>query len=142
MLTSGSGDRLITVGAVSKGIIKRDQQHNVAAYQSTYQRNPFDSNNTPEEVEQYLLEVERKKQPGGGSNAHPSQEYEVRMEERKPRQQEPQAGQTYVRQAHTPPPTPSVKEEGTDALTLPLDLSVCLIYAYACYFLVACRSAL
>ncbi|OQV25945.1 Protein hu-li tai shao [Hypsibius exemplaris] len=99
---SGSGERLITVGAVSKGIIKRDQQHNVGAYQATYQRNPFDSN-TPEEVEQYLLEVERKKQPGG----HPADVYEVRMEERRP--QQPINTATHVR-AHTPPPIPSAKE--------------------------------
>jgi hypothetical protein len=90
------------VGAVSKGIIKRDQQHNVGAYQSTYQRNPFDSN-TPEEVEQYLLEVERKKETVG----RPTEEYEVRMEERRPQQ-------THVRQAQTPPPIPSTKEIGTE----------------------------
>ncbi|XP_055344345.1 alpha-adducin-like [Paramacrobiotus metropolitanus] len=72
-LVSGQGDRLITVGAVSKGIIRRDQQHNVGAYKSQYQRNPFDSA-TPEEVDAYLLEVEQKKRTG-----HPDDGYEVRL---------------------------------------------------------------
>ena len=113
---SGSGDRLITVGAVSKGIIKRDQQHNVAAYQSTYQRNPFDSN-TPEDVEQYLLEVKKKKQSFDG---HPNDQYEIRMEQQ-PSSARPHLvaqndnsanTQTFVRQAKTPPPTPTTKTDG------------------------------
>lgn len=130
---SGPGDRLITVGAVSKGIIRRDQQHNVGAYQATYQRNPFDSN-TPEDVEQYLLEVKKKKQ--GSTDGHSGDQYEIRMEQQQPSSareshpRQPLAPQsdntpTFVRQSKTPPPTPSTtKTDGKSKFLSPMSLFV------------------
>lgn len=50
------GDRLVTVSAVSKGIIERDQQLNVGSYKQTYARNPFTSV-TDEEINAYKREV-------------------------------------------------------------------------------------
>lgn len=61
---SGAQDRVIVVGAASKGIIKRDQQHNAMVYKSTYASNPFD-NMSADEIEAYKAEVERK--AGGGT---------------------------------------------------------------------------
>lgn len=103
---------------MSKGIIKRDQQHNVGAYKTTYQRNPFDSS-TPEDIEQYLLEVERKKSSGEGEGEGDGEGYHVRMQSQSssphphiahsqsgpvipPASQQPPRAQTM-----TPPPTHS-----------------------------------
>ncbi|XP_013397796.1 protein hu-li tai shao isoform X5 [Lingula anatina] len=61
---SGTQDKVIIVGAASKGIIKRDQQHNAVVYRTPYTPNPFD-NMSPEEIEAYKKEVE-KKQKGDG----------------------------------------------------------------------------
>jgi len=60
---SGTGDRVIHVGAASKGIIQRDFQHHAVVFKSPYAKNPFDSV-TNEEIEQYKKTVE-KKQKGG-----------------------------------------------------------------------------
>ena len=56
---SGASDSVITMGAASKGIIQRDHQHNATIYKTTYAPNPFD-NMTPEEIELYKKEIERK----------------------------------------------------------------------------------
>ncbi|XP_056004250.1 alpha-adducin-like isoform X9 [Ostrea edulis] len=56
---SMAGDSVIVIGAASKGIIQRDQQHNVQVYKSQYQANPFE-NMTQDEIERYRVEVERK----------------------------------------------------------------------------------
>ncbi|XP_021374347.1 alpha-adducin-like isoform X3 [Mizuhopecten yessoensis] len=51
------GDSIIVIGAASKGIIQRDQQHNVQVYKSQYQANPFESM-TEDEIERYKIEVQ------------------------------------------------------------------------------------
>ncbi|XP_033756958.1 alpha-adducin-like isoform X8 [Pecten maximus] len=51
------GDSVIVIGAASKGIIQRDQQHNVQVYKSQYQANPFESM-TEDEIERYKIEVQ------------------------------------------------------------------------------------
>ncbi|XP_052101061.1 gamma-adducin-like isoform X9 [Mytilus californianus] len=53
------GDNVIVYGAASKGIIQRDQQHNVQVYKTQYAANPFDSINE-EEIEKYKIEVENR----------------------------------------------------------------------------------
>ncbi|XP_052703351.1 alpha-adducin-like isoform X3 [Crassostrea angulata] len=56
---SMAGDSVIVIGAASKGIIQRDQQHNVQVYKSQYQANPFE-NMTQDEIDRYKVEVEKK----------------------------------------------------------------------------------
>ena len=56
---SATGDSVIVIGAASKGIIQRDQQHNVQVYKTQYQANPFE-NMSEEEIERYKFEVEHK----------------------------------------------------------------------------------
>ncbi|XP_069139753.1 alpha-adducin-like isoform X8 [Argopecten irradians] len=51
------GDSVIVIGAASKGIIQRDQQHNAQVYKSQYQANPFESM-TEDEIERYKIEVQ------------------------------------------------------------------------------------
>ena len=53
------GDNVIVYGAASRGIIQRDQQHNVQVYKTQYAANPFDSINE-DEIEQYKIDVENK----------------------------------------------------------------------------------
>ncbi|CAH8449760.1 unnamed protein product [Schistosoma bovis] len=50
---------VVVVGAASKGIINRNQRHNVGVYQSLYSPNPFDRM-TDEDLERYKENVERK----------------------------------------------------------------------------------
>lgn len=50
---------VVIVGAVSKGIINRDQRHNVALFQSVFSPNPFDQV-TDDELDRYKRNVERK----------------------------------------------------------------------------------
>ncbi|CAI2724050.1 unnamed protein product [Schistosoma spindalis] len=50
---------VVVVGAASKGIINRNQRHNVGVYQSVYSPNPFDRM-TDEDLERYKENVERK----------------------------------------------------------------------------------
>ncbi|CAH8441992.1 unnamed protein product [Schistosoma turkestanicum] len=50
---------VVVVGAASKGIINRNQRHNVGVYQSVYSPNPFDKM-TDEDLERYKENVERK----------------------------------------------------------------------------------
>ena len=66
---SGTGDSVIVVGAASKGIIQRDHQHNATIYKTYYAPNPFD-NMTPEEIELYKKEVEKKEKGGAGIARH------------------------------------------------------------------------
>lgn len=96
---------MITVGAVSKGIIKRDQQHNVGAYKTTYQRNPFDSN-TPEDIEQYLLEVERQKHD-------PTEEYQVRMQSSQNHGSGDAGGGGHIAHSHSGPVIPPASQSNT-----------------------------
>lgn len=56
---SGTDDKIIAFGAASKGIIERDQQHNVQVYRQYYAANPFD-NVTDDDIERYKAEVERR----------------------------------------------------------------------------------
>jgi len=60
-----TGDSVIVIGAASKGIIQRDQQHNVQVYKSQYQANPFESM-TEDEIEKYKIEIQ-----GGGGSGEP-----------------------------------------------------------------------
>lgn len=60
---SATGDSVIVIGAASKGIIQRDQQHNVQVYHSQYAANPFETM-SQEEIERYKWEVEHKGQDG------------------------------------------------------------------------------
>lgn len=46
------------VGAVSKGIIQRNFQHNATVYKTPYSKNPFDAV-TNEEIEYYKASVEK-----------------------------------------------------------------------------------
>lgn len=62
-----AGDSVIVIGAASKGIIQRDQQHNVQVYKSQYQANPFE-NMTQDEIDRYKVEVERKAKGEPGKN--------------------------------------------------------------------------
>ncbi|KAK4473818.1 hypothetical protein MN116_003151 [Schistosoma mekongi] len=50
---------VVVVGAASKGIINRNQRHNVGVYQSVYSPNPFDRM-TDEDLERYKENIERK----------------------------------------------------------------------------------
>ena len=56
---SATGDSVIVIGAASKGIIQRDQQHNVQVYKTQYAANPFE-NMSEEEIERYKYDVEHK----------------------------------------------------------------------------------
>ncbi|XP_052770493.1 alpha-adducin-like isoform X4 [Mya arenaria] len=58
---SATGDSVIVIGAASKGIIQRDQQHNVQVYKSQYAANPFEQM-SEEEIERYKWEVEHRGQ--------------------------------------------------------------------------------
>ncbi|KAL4231595.1 Adducin 3 (Gamma) [Mactra antiquata] len=60
---SATGDSVIVIGAASKGIIQRDQQHNVQVYKSQYAANPFETM-SEDEIERYKWEVEHKGQDG------------------------------------------------------------------------------
>lgn len=62
-----AGDSVIVIGAASKGIIQRDQQHNVQVYKSQYQANPFE-NMTQDEIDRYKVEVEMKAKGEPGKN--------------------------------------------------------------------------
>lgn len=62
-----AGDSVIVIGAASKGIIQRDQQHNVQVYKSQYQANPFE-NMTQDEIDRYKVEVEKKAKGEPGKN--------------------------------------------------------------------------
>ncbi|KAF8571982.1 hypothetical protein P879_00318 [Paragonimus westermani] len=50
---------IVVVGAASKGIISRDQRHNVGIFQSVYSPNPFDRV-TDDDLERYRENVDRK----------------------------------------------------------------------------------
>lgn len=50
------------VGAASKGIIKREHQHNAVVYHSTYATNPFDKMSN-EELKEYEDAVRRGEKP-------------------------------------------------------------------------------
>ena len=50
---------MIVIGAASKGIIQRDQQHNVQVYKTQYAANPFE-NMSEEEIAKYKFDVEHK----------------------------------------------------------------------------------
>ncbi|KAL5966474.1 Protein hu-li tai shao [Taenia solium] len=67
---------VVVVGAVSKGIISRDQRHNVGLFQSVFSPNPFDQV-TDDELERYKRNVERK------AKGLPTEEEEEEMERRK-----------------------------------------------------------
>ena len=60
-----TGDSVIVIGAASKGIIQRDQQHNVQVYKSQYQANPFESM-TEDDIEKYKIEVDKKAKGDSG----------------------------------------------------------------------------
>merc|ERR1712228_627698 len=49
------------MGAASKGIIKREQQHNATVYKTYYQANPFANVDEKEDIEAYQKEVEDRK---------------------------------------------------------------------------------
>ncbi|XP_060571387.1 alpha-adducin-like isoform X5 [Ruditapes philippinarum] len=61
---SATGDSVIVIGAASKGIIQRDQQHNVQVYHTQYAANPFETM-SEDEIEKYKWEVEHKGGPDG-----------------------------------------------------------------------------
>ncbi|CDI98542.1 nervous system adducin [Echinococcus multilocularis] len=67
---------VVVVGAVSKGIINREQRHNVGLFQSVFSPNPFDQV-TDDELERYKRNVERK------AKGLPTEEEEEEMERRK-----------------------------------------------------------
>ncbi|XP_013397793.1 alpha-adducin isoform X2 [Lingula anatina] len=98
---SGTQDKVIIVGAASKGIIKRDQQHNAVVYRTPYTPNPFD-NMSPEEIEAYKKEVE-KKQKGDGDGEPGADTVDTDEGHREP----------------TPPPTPEKKESAPVAASTP-----------------------
>ena len=50
------------VGAASKGIIKREHQHNAIVYKSAYATNPFDKM-SDEELKEYEEAVKRGEKP-------------------------------------------------------------------------------
>ena len=62
MNQSSTGDHVMVVGAASKGIIKREHQHNAVVYKSYYATNPFDKM-TPEELTDYEQAVARGEKP-------------------------------------------------------------------------------
>jgi len=65
-LTDGSltqsGDHIVVVGAASKGIIKREHQHNAIVYKSYYATNPFDKM-SDDELKDYEDAVSRGEKP-------------------------------------------------------------------------------
>ncbi|VDL92408.1 unnamed protein product [Schistocephalus solidus] len=64
---------VVVVGAVSKGIISRDQRHNVGLFQSVFSPNPFDQV-TDDDLARYKRNVERK------AKGLPTEEEEEAME--------------------------------------------------------------
>lgn len=56
---AGSSDHCVLIGTASKGIIERDQQHNVQVYRHLYASNPF-TMETDDKIQKYLREVEIK----------------------------------------------------------------------------------
>lgn len=52
---------VIMMGAASKGIIKREQQHNATVYKTYYQANPFANVDENEDMEAYQKQVESNK---------------------------------------------------------------------------------
>ncbi|XP_014677128.1 PREDICTED: protein hu-li tai shao-like [Priapulus caudatus] len=60
---SGADDKVIAFGAASKGIIERDQQHNVQVYRQYYAANPFD-NITDDDIAKYKADIERRERAG------------------------------------------------------------------------------
>ena len=66
MLQDGSpsltGDHVMIVGAASKGIIKREHQHNAIVYKSYYATNPFDKM-SDDELKDYEDAVKRGEKP-------------------------------------------------------------------------------
>jgi hypothetical protein len=64
---SGADSSTIVFGAVSKGIIKRDQQNNAVVYKSYYSTaNPFQQMD-PVELEKYKKEIAQKQIKDQGS---------------------------------------------------------------------------
>ncbi|XP_067928406.1 alpha-adducin-like isoform X2 [Watersipora subatra] len=59
---STTGDHVKIVGAASKGIIKREHQHNAIVYKSAYTTNPFDKM-SDEELKDYEEAVRRGEKP-------------------------------------------------------------------------------
>lgn len=59
---STAGDHVKIVGAASKGIIKREHQHNAIVYKSAYTTNPFDKMND-DELKEYEEAVRRGEKP-------------------------------------------------------------------------------
>ena len=59
---SWSADCVKIVGAASKGIIKREHQHNAIVYKSAYATNPFDKM-SDEELKEYEEAVKRGEKP-------------------------------------------------------------------------------
>ena len=58
-------DKVVLVGAASKGIIQREYQHNATVYKSAYAKNPFD-NVSDKDLEEYRTIVEKRQrgEPG------------------------------------------------------------------------------
>ena len=54
-----NNDQIVLVGAVSKGIIQKEYQHNASVYKSAYAKNPFD-NISEQDLENYKNYVQRK----------------------------------------------------------------------------------
>ena len=54
-----TNDRVVLMGAASKGIIQRDFQHNATVYKTPYAKNPFDRV-TDEDIDEYKKVVEKK----------------------------------------------------------------------------------
>lgn len=54
-----TNDRVVMMGAASKGIIQRDYQHNATVYKTPYAKNPFDRV-TDEDLDEYKKVVEKK----------------------------------------------------------------------------------
>lgn len=57
-----AGDHVMIVGAASRGIIKREHQHNAIVYKSYYATNPFDKM-SDEELKDYEDAVKRGEKP-------------------------------------------------------------------------------
>jgi adducin len=72
-----TGEHVVIVGAVSKGIIQRDHRHNVAVYQSVYATNPFHQI-TDADLQEYQKEIRRK-------NATPEELAKLEAEEQEER---------------------------------------------------------
>lgn len=64
---SSASDSVVMIGAASKGIIRRDHQHNAIVYKSLYSPNPFE-NVSEDELAKYKEKVEGKINEAGNHN--------------------------------------------------------------------------